>query len=561
MSPQVRKKIEAELKAKIPIPDEEAFEGFVESLRITHPELHRELILGLKVTTRMPAEQEAIKAARRARFRGVFDRFFFLTKWPNQRVLDKKRVVYAGLVTLMVLFPAAYLLSSGSLRLGNSDGVVPDEGQHVQPQDAPGEEAAFGGVSFSSRGLEGTTEAVQNNSSLAVSNERTPIPPETLSQPSTSSPSFTPFPTDVPPPVGQPAAFTEVGVPNTMPRLSSGASAMALPPAQLTVSATSARPEQLTVWSEASASISGNLLVRTFEAPNPDAPNPDAPTQQARGMAVFEGAVQTSPLTAEQAEEPSETELVLEAMPNQVKPVRLAVFTRERLAEQSLSAMEAGVDEVRDDGAARASEGSMEAESNSSIGASNTAQAAPADTMLFQPGMRLPATLVAGLAVTDTASIPVIAETKGNGCGDRQCPEMTWLGTARLVDTDRVEITFTEAVLGNESRSIAAVALDEDGVLGIPVSTQDTAAEVAQALLQSAAGGVSDYLGALANQKRVTFKNDTVIQEGRVPGIETFILGRLAEVLSPPLTPSARVRVATLPAGTRLMILYGVDGH
>ena len=44
---------------------------------------------------------------------------------------------------------------------------------------------------------------------------------------------------------------------------------------------------------------------------------------------------------------------------------------------------------------------------------------------------------------------------------------------------------------------------------------------------------MSDYVNALADQKRLVFRGDNVIQEGQVPGIESFILGRVAGSPSP----------------------------
>ena len=111
------------------------------------------------------------------------------------------------------------------------------------------------------------------------------------------------------------------------------------------------------------------------------------------------------------------------------------------------------------------------------------------------------------------------------------------MGTAKLSARDRIEVTFTDAVVGTDPQPVSAVALGEDETFGLQAATQSASVNVARDLLQSAAGGVSDYLEALVNQKQITFRDGAVIQEGQVPGIETFILGRFAELISPPGTP------------------------
>ena len=194
LDPKVRKKIEAELKVKIPTPDEEAFERFLESLQQSHPELHRELLSSLDVT-KLPAEKEAGKAARRARIKKVFDVLFFLTKWPGNRVLDKKRVVYAGLGTLTVLLPLSYLVSSGYLQVGS--------GQNEQSEEVVGATEsgnALGGVSYTNIGLETENSTEGIAALLFADDQATPQPAETLSSNSgTLTRTFSPFPSDITP--------------------------------------------------------------------------------------------------------------------------------------------------------------------------------------------------------------------------------------------------------------------------------------------------------------------------------------------------------------------------
>lgn len=284
------------------------------------------------------------------------------------------------------------------------------------------------------------------------------------------------------------------------------------------------------------------------------------PVSNARGLAVFEQVNQALPLTTNEAEDVADTDLLLKVAPIPRSPVSLTMFSREPSEAQSLSVSSgSGLAGVQAGSASRALAAPPQTDAPPvSNDIASTPQSPRSVITALQAGRQLPAVLATGITVTDKNTVPAIAETKGDWCADPQCPDIIWLGTARLSPGDRVAITFTEAIVENTSSSVSAVAVGEDNMMGLPVTIQAKPAEVAQALLQSAAGGASAYLETLTNQTRVTFKDDTVIQEGQIPGIETFILGRLAELLSPPTAPTVKVQVATIPAGTPLRVLYGV---
>ena len=135
---------------------------------------------------------------------------------------------------------------------------------------------------------------------------------------------------------------------------------------------------------------------------------------------------------------------------------------------------------------------------------------------------------------------------------------MTWIGEATLSANNRIEIDFTQAVIGDELKDMSGFALSDDSVPGIPAKLQAMSPLAARDLLQGAVGGVSDYVKALVNQKRLVFRGDNVIQEGQVPGIESFILGRVADLFAPPETQTTAVSVASVPSETPLTVLYGV---
>lgn len=483
LDPKVRKKIEAELKVKIPTPDEEAFEAFLESLQQSHPDLHRELLASLDVT-KLPAEKEAAKAAKRARFKKVFDALFFLDKWPESRVLDKKRVVYAGLGTLAVLLPLAYLVSSGYLQLGWQSEQIEEVGKTAESGDA------LGGVSYTDPGFE-AADPTEGMAGLLFADDQVTPQPEGLPTLTEVTPerTFNQFPS------GLQSATTSVmpSIPARPPsnlstdQLPSGATQ---PPTQLTVTALPQKPEQLSIWQQNSASGFGDVSAPTrLEVEN-------LSSQQTQALAVFEREEQGLPLTVDSLGGNPEASALNQEF-------GLTVFARQSsnaqtlavpmMREESLTAHSAP-SSFTTRAEASGPEPSLSDAGDAVRGEPQTVQASALAAL--QPGTRIPATLATGIRVTERTSIPVVAETKGNWCRKDRCPAITWLGTARLSADDRIEVTFTEAVIGTEPRAVSAVALDGEDIVGLKAATQNAASDVARDLLQSAAGGVSDRVHA-----------------------------------------------------------------
>ena len=51
--------------------------------------------------------------------RETLNRLFYQKQWPDDLVLNKKRVMFAGLGTLMLLLPVAFLLSGNLIGSAN----------------------------------------------------------------------------------------------------------------------------------------------------------------------------------------------------------------------------------------------------------------------------------------------------------------------------------------------------------------------------------------------------------------------------------------------------------
>ena len=108
---------------------------------------------------------------------------------------------------------------------------------------------------------------------------------------------------------------------------------------------------------------------------------------------------------------------------------------------------------------------------------------------LLTPGTPLQAELVTGVAAADGVTMPVIARTTGDWCGQGSCSEITWIGEASYPGTDRVDLTFTQAVVGDTAQSVAARAFGGDGLPGVQTGVRDVAPTAVQDLLRGAVGG------------------------------------------------------------------------
>lgn len=174
------------------------------------------------------------------------------------------------------------------------------------------------------------------------------------------------------------------------------------------------------------------------------------------------------------------------------------------------------------------------------------------------PGTRLPATLTTAVALLQGGTAPVVAKTEGGWCGEPGCPVITWVGEASLIQPNRVGLTFTQAVVGDVREQASAAAFGPDGLPGVPATVRDATPTLAQDLVRGAAGGVTRYVDALAARQTLTESGERAVIEGAPPSLETFLLGGVSDLFDLPDEPTAVVRVAEVPAGTPVALLYGV---
>lgn len=170
-------------------------------------------------------------------------------------------------------------------------------------------------------------------------------------------------------------------------------------------------------------------------------------------------------------------------------------------------------------------------------------------------GQLIPATLVKDIVLAEGETKQVIADSDEAWCGE-ECPSLRWLGEATLSPSGRLEVQFQQAVLDGEAVELSGVAYGEDNAQGLPAQIADATPTLLADLLRSSAGGVTDYVEAQANQKRVTSNDGTTVTEGSVPSLLDFVLGRAAGTLQIPEGETGVIRLAAVEKGARLEVLY-----
>jgi hypothetical protein len=177
---------------------------------------------------------------------------------------------------------------------------------------------------------------------------------------------------------------------------------------------------------------------------------------------------------------------------------------------------------------------------------------------LLTPGTQLRAELVTGVAAADGAAAPVIARTTGNWCGQGSCSEITWVGEASYFGTDRVELAFNQAVVGDTAQSVTATAFGADGLPGVQTRVRDVAPTAVQDVLRGAVGGASEYLEALRSRETVIIREGEIVRRPSEPDLGTYLLGRGTELFSPPSDQTSIVRLAEITPGTPFTVIYGL---
>jgi hypothetical protein len=184
-------------------------------------------------------------------------------------------------------------------------------------------------------------------------------------------------------------------------------------------------------------------------------------------------------------------------------------------------------------------------------------------------GARIPAKLVLEVVAVEQGESPIVAESIGLKCGDKDCPKITWVGFAKLGPDRRVWALFNQAIVDSdgdgisETYSLVASAVGADDFrVGLPANITDEAPSLVSDLLRGTVGSLADFLTSSLGAKTTTIiPGGGAQQSSSVPGLGSFFLGRLGDLFSIPSGSKALIRVAKVPLSSNIVVLYGVNAY
>ncbi len=526
----VRTLLERELDADVPDPNSPDFQAFLEDIQVERPDLFDEVMRGLQVNVTLPVEKQAQQAARRDSINEQFTRAFFQrSKVDGEAIPAKRRIITYVFGLAAFLLPVMYILAQ-TFQFDATSDIAQEQSVPLEPE--PG--------------------SLNSQSSVSL---QTPLEPE------------------VPIPEPEPRAVVTFPDPEPEPSEPTPSEPRQAAPSPPRQQAAAPRPPSPTPTSAPTPPAP----TPPAPSPTPPAPTPSPSPQRAPAPTVPEPA-EVLPGTLElyraQYTAPRSVELYQAPQP----PGNLRVYQQESVPPASLNLLGASGEQappqetVLFDLNAQAQEGG--APTSPITGGGNTEgqpslPAAQSQSIVASPsepapftlplGSRIQATLATGIFVAEGAAVPVVAHSRGDWCTEPPCPEITWIGQARLDATNRVQVNFTQALLDGSLQNVTALALNPDSSNGLRADLRDEASLSAENLLRNGAAGVSDYVDALVNQQTVTFTDRGIVTENTVPEADAFIAARIASLFDSPVARGPTLRIAEIPADTPLLVLYGVN--
>jgi hypothetical protein len=182
-------------------------------------------------------------------------------------------------------------------------------------------------------------------------------------------------------------------------------------------------------------------------------------------------------------------------------------------------------------------------------------------------GARIPAKLVLEVVAVEAGETPIVAETTGLKCGEKECPRITWIGFAKLGPDRRVWAVFNQAVADtdgdgfSETYSLVGSAVGSDLRTGLSAAITDEAPSLISDLLRGAIGTFSDYLTTSVGAKTTTIIPGGAQTSSSVPNLGSFFLGRLGSLFSIPADNKALIRVARVSLSTEMIVLFGINAY
>ncbi len=116
--PEARQEIETTLGYRLPDPSTPEFDQLLGRLQREQPELARKVLGGLRSapSVTLPSERVARQWRRRGYIRAALTRLLYKPAWPDDLVVDRRRVLGLALVVFAGLFvPAVYLMNASAI--------------------------------------------------------------------------------------------------------------------------------------------------------------------------------------------------------------------------------------------------------------------------------------------------------------------------------------------------------------------------------------------------------------------------------------------------------------
>jgi hypothetical protein len=536
----VKTEIEATTGQTIPDPQSAGFEPFFETLARDHPDLAKKLEDALEVTEPYPEEEAKRDAKRRESIAATLQRVFFREMWGRQ-VLNRR-----GL-TLMIFFVMfGVMATSWTMMLLRKPNQSLAQTQPTQQASITATESRQNSFTDTQRNIPTETSALADNMSsdnLLTVPETTQtaapsedVPPRTLDITTMPAPSQTNLPLYT----GQvPTEANETKVPDELSR------------------------ESVLAFETPDASFV-ELPVFAFEE-----------EQNLEPVTAFDeqGAEQSSILAFEPREPTEPAPVLTESFLNsEVRLETTALSPIDELETDNTESPVLAFELIGEDEATRDNPEQLEAtddlppndltipetvneSSPASLLETSTLEPETLPTDLLQVGTLIPATLTKDVVLTAGETRQVIADSDKKWCGE-DCPPLRWLGEATLLESGRLEVVFKQVIVKDKVIQINGTAYGDDNAEGLPAHLADTTPTLLADLLRSGAGGVSDYVQAQTNKRTVTKQGDTTVTEQNVPALLDFILGRAASAVQIPEGETNIIRLAAVPKGTRLEVLY-----
>ena len=574
LSKAARKALGEKLGKPVPEPHSEEFDELLEELRELQPDAYNDLVSALEYKgDPLPVEKEALRARKRAQRQRLADHLKNRETHDGKQIMDKRKTIVVGgaLATILMGWIGYTNVSRGFAAQADSVANAPAAEAPVADDDSP-----FGVQADTTElGEElDIPEAVQ-----IVQTVPTPPPkdsPEPVAQPEpepTRTETPLPFgmgrplgasqdePEDELPPVPDPPQPGVASAPPASPYLPStsgaatgGAAEPAVLPGNLSFAPLEAMPEgPLNVFSIEGGSDTrfpsepGSTLAATSAARSEPSQAAPLPTSLG-GVSSEEEAPVASTLGWEDAE----------SLDGSVAEKSLSFAQQEGPSERAVVSPKASMQPLPPVPQVGGGVPSAPATPEPIQGGAVSQPDVTDLSALLTPGTQLQAELVTGVAAADGAAVPVIATTTGDWCGSGSCLKITWIGKASFPGADRIDLTFTQAVVGNAVQSVTARAFGGDRLPGVRAGVRDAAPTAVQDLLRSAVGGASDYLEALSSRETVIIAEDEIIRQPAEPDLGTYLLGRGTDLFSLPSDQTSIVRLAELAPGTPFTVIYGL---